>query len=190
MTWVRADFFWYSIESGGPNSWNWGPTDAFVKAVKAHHLHVLAMLGYTPSWARSGGTNYYPPKNPADFANFARTAACGTRRWACTRGRSGTSRTSRCSGRRRPIRLYVTCCVARSRDQERRPRGDRRHRRARRHIGQRQGRRADIVPRGDLLPRRGTSTQWGCTRTRIPTPADVQGVVERLLLLRRRTCTR
>ena len=33
------------------------------------------MLGYTPSWARSGGTNYYPPKNPADFANFARTAA-------------------------------------------------------------------------------------------------------------------
>jgi hypothetical protein len=75
MTWVRADFLWYSIQSSGPNSWNWGPTDAFVKAANAHHLHVLGMLGYSPGWARSGNVTTDPPSNPDDFANFARAAA-------------------------------------------------------------------------------------------------------------------
>ncbi|HEX4490896.1 MAG TPA: cellulase family glycosylhydrolase [Acidimicrobiia bacterium] len=75
MTWVRADFFWSSIQSRGPGSWYWGPTDAFVKAAKAHHLHVVGMLAYAPRWARSGPDEHDPPKNPNDYANFARAAA-------------------------------------------------------------------------------------------------------------------
>ncbi len=33
------------------------------------------MPDYTPSWARSGGTDKYPPKNPSDYAAFVKVLA-------------------------------------------------------------------------------------------------------------------
>jgi hypothetical protein len=75
MTWVRADFFWSTIQANGRSSFDWAPTDAFVRAAKAHHLHVLALVAYTPPWARHGGTSKNPPVNPADYANFVHAAA-------------------------------------------------------------------------------------------------------------------
>jgi hypothetical protein len=69
MTWVRADFFWDSIEQQR-GQYSWTATDTFVRAAEARGLHVLAIADYTPSWARSGPTNKYPPTNPSDYATF------------------------------------------------------------------------------------------------------------------------
>jgi hypothetical protein len=75
MTWVRADFYWSSIQAFGRSSFEWGSTDAFAKAAKAHGLNVLALVAYTPAWARTGKVATDPPDNPADYANFVHAAA-------------------------------------------------------------------------------------------------------------------
>lgn len=73
--WIRFDINWEAIQSGGPASYNWAPYDNVVQATTSRGMKVLAMIGYTPSWARPGGTTgKTPPTNLADFANFARTA--------------------------------------------------------------------------------------------------------------------
>ncbi len=69
MTWVRADFFWDSIEQK-PGQYSWTATDTFVQAAESRGLHILAIADYTPSWARTGPTNKYPPTNPNDYATF------------------------------------------------------------------------------------------------------------------------
>src|SRR5665811_782195 len=74
MTWVRADFYWSAIELQR-GRFSWGATDAFVRAATARGLRVLALADYTPSWARSGPTDKYPPTNPSDYATFVQAAA-------------------------------------------------------------------------------------------------------------------
>jgi hypothetical protein len=69
MTWVRADFFWDSIEQQR-GQYTWTATDTFVQAAESRGLHILAIADYTPSWARSGPTDKYPPTNPNDYATF------------------------------------------------------------------------------------------------------------------------
>jgi hypothetical protein len=75
MTWVRADFFWSSIQAFGRNTFDWRATDTFVKAARARRLNVLALVAYTPKWARRGGPATTPPDNPADYATFVHAAA-------------------------------------------------------------------------------------------------------------------
>ncbi|HUF85666.1 MAG TPA: cellulase family glycosylhydrolase, partial [Acidimicrobiia bacterium] len=72
---VRVDVDWAVVQHGGPSSWNWGPIDRVVSAVRARGLEVLGLITYTPPWARPAGTpDKNPPNNPADYANFARAA--------------------------------------------------------------------------------------------------------------------
>ncbi len=74
--WIRVDFDWPSIQSGGRDAWNWGPTDRVVLAAKARGLSVLAVPAYTPAWARAAGTNgHHPPTDVGDFARFVDEAA-------------------------------------------------------------------------------------------------------------------
>ncbi len=75
MTWVRADFYWSVIQAAGRSSFAWGPIDGFVKAATARHLNVLALIAYSPAWARNAGNDSAPPKNPHDYAVFAHAAA-------------------------------------------------------------------------------------------------------------------
>jgi hypothetical protein len=85
MTWVRADFYWSAIEyQRGQFSWN--ATDAFVHAAESRGLRVLAMPDYTPTWARTGPTDKYPPSHPSDYATFVaalaqRYAPLGVHNW-------------------------------------------------------------------------------------------------------------
>ena len=74
MTWIRADFYWSAIELQR-GQFSWTATDNFVHAATARGLRVLALPDYTPSWARSGPTDKYPPRDPRDFATFVRAAA-------------------------------------------------------------------------------------------------------------------
>lgn len=70
--WIRIDFDWSGLEPSR-GSFDWGYMDRIVNAATARGIKVLAILAYTPAWARPGGTGtHYPPTNPADFANFAR----------------------------------------------------------------------------------------------------------------------
>jgi hypothetical protein len=76
--WVRIDFPWDTVQAGGPGSWSWRQDDTLVQLASERGLHVLAVLAYTPTWARRSvcNTNHAcPPSDPNAFAAFARAAA-------------------------------------------------------------------------------------------------------------------
>lgn len=73
LTWIRVDFSWTEIQPNSPDAWVWGPTDRVVAAARAHHIHVLGLLTYTPVWARAAGCRDFtcPPASAHTFARFA-----------------------------------------------------------------------------------------------------------------------
>ena len=74
-SWIRVDFNWSSIQSGGPAYYNWIAFDAVVNAARSRGLNVLGTILYTPAWARGAGTNgVTPPTNLADYSNFVKAA--------------------------------------------------------------------------------------------------------------------
>jgi hypothetical protein len=78
VTWVRFDIEWGDVQYSSPNNSTWSAYDTMVKAITAHHMHALAILLFTPQWARDpkcGGGAKCPPTNPAQFATFAAEAA-------------------------------------------------------------------------------------------------------------------
>jgi hypothetical protein len=70
--WIRFDIAWSSVERQR-GVYDWAVYDRLVAKVRARGLSVLAMVGYTPTWARVAGAtdDKYPPQNVADYANFA-----------------------------------------------------------------------------------------------------------------------
>jgi polysaccharide biosynthesis protein PslG len=74
--WVRFGIHWDMVQAGGPGSYNWTFFDNFVNATRARGMKVLAVILFTPSWARPGGTSFTtPPTNLADYATFAKATA-------------------------------------------------------------------------------------------------------------------
>jgi hypothetical protein len=73
--WFRIDFYWPTVQDGGPNSWDWSSTDRVVRAAIARGLEILAMPAYSPTWARPPGSpDHHPPLNPDDYARFVTAA--------------------------------------------------------------------------------------------------------------------
>ena len=70
---VRDDFSWSAIEST-KGSFNWSGPDQIMTYASQRNMDVLAMAGYTPTWARdtvcSSSGDKCPPANVADYANF------------------------------------------------------------------------------------------------------------------------
>jgi hypothetical protein len=54
--WLRFDINWNVVQCRGPRSWNWAPSDRVVAAARARGIEVLALITYTPAWARPAGT--------------------------------------------------------------------------------------------------------------------------------------
>jgi hypothetical protein len=85
--WVRVPFNWATLEMHGRGRYNWGPADRVVREAKERHLFVLAVVSYTPGWARPAGTPATnPPRKYSDYANFLYAAAKrygpqGVHRW-------------------------------------------------------------------------------------------------------------
>ncbi len=79
-TWIRADLAWDDVQPT-PGKYSWTRFDKVVSAARARHLNVLALLAYTPAFARPRGcdTDKCGPANPAAFAAFA---AAAVRRYA------------------------------------------------------------------------------------------------------------
>jgi polysaccharide biosynthesis protein PslG len=86
VTWVRADFDWSAIESQR-GQFNWAYPDRVVQEASARRMTVVALIAYTPDWARPHGTtSHTPPDRVSDYADFAKAAAAryaplGVRTW-------------------------------------------------------------------------------------------------------------
>jgi polysaccharide biosynthesis protein PslG len=74
-TWIRADLAWDDVQPA-PGKYSWTGYDRVVSAARARHLSVLALLAYTPAFARPRGcgTDKCGPADPAAFAAFAAAA--------------------------------------------------------------------------------------------------------------------
>lgn len=77
-SWVRFDVDWSSIEAE-QGQFDWSGTDRLVEASKSAGLEVLALITYTPAWARDSkapaSDSHTKPADPATFATFAAIAA-------------------------------------------------------------------------------------------------------------------
>lgn len=65
-----------AVEGDGPGLDDWSSADRTVTSARAHGLQVLAMIGYTPAWARpTGSGDKTPPTDPTSIKPFAQAAA-------------------------------------------------------------------------------------------------------------------
>jgi hypothetical protein len=85
---VRMDFAWRDVQPTGPAEYTWTRLDRVVGRARAHGLEILAVLAYTPAWARPAGcaSDKCAPADPRAFGAFARAAAGryaarGVRHW-------------------------------------------------------------------------------------------------------------
>ncbi|MFD0462849.1 family 1 glycosylhydrolase [Microvirga aerilata] len=74
VAWVRTDFWWDLVQSGGPNSYNWSELDRMVAAANKYNIKVVATLHGTPDWIDSSG-GMRADANILAYANFAKAAA-------------------------------------------------------------------------------------------------------------------
>jgi len=84
-TWIRVDFSWADIQSDNSQEYHWDMYDRVVRAADAHHLKILAVLDYTPKWARDPrcqaladseeSAQKCSPQSSDAFGRFAHAAA-------------------------------------------------------------------------------------------------------------------
>ena len=76
VTWLRFDIEWQNVQPDNATQQNWSDYDRVINAARAHNFNVLAILDYTPSWARASGCSsaQCPPRDPNEFAAFASQA--------------------------------------------------------------------------------------------------------------------
>jgi hypothetical protein len=75
VTWIREDFRWDQLEPvRGANDWRL--SDNLMTAAATAGVDVLALIDYSAPWASSdpsgNGDILYPPRDPDDYAAFAR----------------------------------------------------------------------------------------------------------------------
>lgn len=83
--WIRVDFSWRVIQPNNPNKYDWELYDRLVRTANNHNLKILAVINYTPAWAREHqcierveqeeSAQKCIPKNNKEFARFARALA-------------------------------------------------------------------------------------------------------------------
>ena len=77
--WIRVDLGWDDVQPV-PGPYSWSRFDRVVAAARVRHLSVLALLAYTPPFARPRGCQG-DKCGPADPAAFAAFAAAAVRRY-------------------------------------------------------------------------------------------------------------
>lgn len=78
--WIRVDLSWNDIEPA-QGIYNWARFDRVAEAAKAHGLSVLALLDYTPQFARRPACAGNPKCPPSNLSAFAAYAAAAVRRY-------------------------------------------------------------------------------------------------------------
>lgn len=84
-TWIRVDFSWRVIQPDGPNEYDWELYDRLVRVANEHSLKILAVINYTPAWARDTrcadivreeeSAQKCIPRSNEEFATFTRALA-------------------------------------------------------------------------------------------------------------------
>jgi hypothetical protein len=72
VIWMREDFSWGALERS-KGVWNWTIGDQLMRNVAKVGMNVVGVLGYSAGWASSGPTIKHPPRDNAEYANYART---------------------------------------------------------------------------------------------------------------------
>jgi hypothetical protein len=88
-TWIRVDFNWHLIQPDGPTEYHWQMYDKVVKEATREHLKILAVIGYTPAWAREPrcaalvkNEELARKCNPRSSQEFGRFAGAAARRYS------------------------------------------------------------------------------------------------------------
>jgi hypothetical protein len=74
VTWARMDIDWSAVESTR-GQYDWTYPDKIFNQATARGMNVLAVLAYSPAWARSTDVSYARPGQLSAYADFARIAA-------------------------------------------------------------------------------------------------------------------
>lgn len=72
ISWVRVDFTWDVLEPR-KGVYRWDISDRVVMDARTYGIKILAILGYCPRWASSGGDKTFPPKSKHQWKGFVRT---------------------------------------------------------------------------------------------------------------------
>ncbi len=75
--WIRLDLAWPDIQPNSAGEFDWSAFDKTVAEARSRDLQLLAILAYTPAWARPADctTEKCVPADPHAFASFAAAAA-------------------------------------------------------------------------------------------------------------------
>lgn len=73
----RHDIDWSMLQPKSKDAYNWSEVDAIMEGAKRHRLGMLAVLAYTPPWARAAGgaSEKAEPRDPAEYAAVAEAVA-------------------------------------------------------------------------------------------------------------------
>jgi beta-xylosidase len=77
-TWVRYALSWDDVQHSSSKTYNWASYDVMTKAVVAHGLRPLAIIDFTPAWARPddcSSNKFCATTNFAAMGSFAAAAA-------------------------------------------------------------------------------------------------------------------
>lgn len=66
---VRFDMSWSDIQFGGAATFDWAKYDSLVAAITALGITPLAIIAYTPTWARPSGCTNDDKCAPASLSN-------------------------------------------------------------------------------------------------------------------------
>ena len=72
VTWMREDFSWGALERS-QGVWDWSVGDRLMTNVSKAGMNVVGVLGYSAPWASSGSSIKNPPRDNAEYADYART---------------------------------------------------------------------------------------------------------------------
>src|SRR6185503_2844258 len=83
--WIRVDFSWRAIQPDNPRDYDWELYDRLVRIANAHSMKILAVINYTPAWARNAqcadlvkeeeSAQKCIPRSNEEFATFGRALA-------------------------------------------------------------------------------------------------------------------
>jgi polysaccharide biosynthesis protein PslG len=71
---LRVDVNWAQIQAGGESKYDWAMTDAVINGARQRSLGLLAVLTYTPTWARPANAPATAAPAPDRFATFVTAA--------------------------------------------------------------------------------------------------------------------
>lgn len=75
--WIRVDLAWSTVQPHSKERYRWDAFDRVVREARARDIEVLALITYTPQWARADtcrSTKKCEPADPQAFAQFAAEA--------------------------------------------------------------------------------------------------------------------